>query len=104
MLYQEFGGIINVKVSRTTGVCWGLYIMGYYSLNVVHTWPLQDGHNPDLVIAGWKNSELIVLWERKALPRFGVSVDGVKPCNISTTTYFPELLTQEVSESCLFDK
>ena len=96
MLYQEFGGIINVEVSRTTGVCWGLYSVGYYSLNVVHTWPLQVGHNPDLVIAGWMNSDL-VSWERKALPRLGVSVDGDKPCNISTTTDFPVLLTQEVS-------
>ena len=56
---NEFGAIINVEISRTTGVCWGLYSVGYYSLNVVHTWPLQVGHNPDLAIAGWTNSDLV---------------------------------------------
>ena len=34
---NEFGAMIKVKVSCTTGVCWGLYSVGYYSLNVVHT-------------------------------------------------------------------
>ena len=34
---NEFGAIIKVEVSRTTGVCWGLYSVGYCSLNVVHT-------------------------------------------------------------------
>jgi hypothetical protein len=26
---KEFGAIIKVEVSRTTGVCWGLYSVGY---------------------------------------------------------------------------
>ena len=49
---NEFGAIINLEVSCTTGVCWGLYSGGYCSLNVIQTWPLQVGHNPDLAIAG----------------------------------------------------
>ncbi len=40
---KEFGAIIKIEVSRTTGVCWGLYSVGYCSLSVVHPWPLQVG-------------------------------------------------------------
>ena len=40
---------------------------------------------------------LSILWERKALPRLGVSVDGDKSCKISTTTDLPVLITQGVS-------
>jgi hypothetical protein len=42
---NEFGTIINVVVSRTTGVCWGLYSTGYLITHV--TWCLLYGHfNP----------------------------------------------------------
>ena len=35
---NEFGAIINVEVSRATGVCWGLYSTGYLNTHV--TWIL----------------------------------------------------------------
>ena len=38
---NEFGAIINVEeVSHTTGVSWGLYSVGYCSLNVVQLLPV----------------------------------------------------------------
>ena len=40
---KKFGAIIKIEVSRTTGVCWGLYSVGYCSSSVVHPWPLQVG-------------------------------------------------------------
>ena len=56
---NEFGAIINVGVSHTTGVCWDLYSVGYCSLNMVQTWPLQVGRNRDLAIAGWTILDLV---------------------------------------------
>ena len=38
---KEFGAIIKIEVSRTTGVCWGLYSVEDCSSSMVHTWPLQ---------------------------------------------------------------
>ena len=38
---NEFGAIINVEVSCTTGVCWGLFSMGYMNTHV--TWCLLYG-------------------------------------------------------------
>ena len=35
---NEFGAIINVEISCTTGVCWGLFSMGYLMNHV--TWIL----------------------------------------------------------------
>ena len=48
-LVQWGGVIINVEISCTTGVCWGLYSEGYFRLNVIHTWPLQVRRNSDPV-------------------------------------------------------
>ncbi len=97
---KEFGAIIKIEVSHTTGVCWGLYSVGYCSSSVVHTWPLQVGPgNCRLekfgtwrIIKGKGSSQI-----GAALLRLGASVDGDKPCNTSTITDFPVLITQEVS-------
>ena len=51
-----------------TDPCWGLYSVGYYRLNVVHTWRLQVGHNPDLAIAGWTNSYLVYHGRERLFP------------------------------------
>ena len=90
---KEFETIIKIEVTRTTGVCWGLYSVGYYSLNVVHTWPLQ-------IEPGDCRLDKFGTWriiKGKAFPRLGASVDGDTPLNISTTTDFPVMITQEVS-------
>ena len=50
--------------------------MGYCSLNVVQTWPLQVGHNPDLAIAGWMNLNLAYHERERLPPRLGIGVDG----------------------------
>ncbi len=87
--------------------CWGLYSVGYCSLSVVHTWPLQVGPGDRRLdkFGTWciikeKGSSQI----GAALLRSGASVDGDKPCNTSTITDFPVLITQEVSLTCLFDE
>ena len=49
---KEFGAIIKIEVSRTTGLCWGLYSVGYCSSSVVHTWPLQVGQIRNLAYHG----------------------------------------------------
>ena len=97
---KEFGAIIKIEVSRTTGVCWGLYSVGYCSSSVVHTWPLQVGPGDCRLdkFGTWR-----IIQEKgfsqigAALLRLGASVDGDKPCNTSTITDFPVLITQEVS-------
>jgi hypothetical protein len=97
---KEFGAIIKIEVSRTTGVCWGLYSVGYCSSSVVHPWPLQvepgdcrlDKFGTWRIIKEKGSSQI------GAAPlRLGASVDGDKPCNTSTITDFPVLITQEVS-------
>ena len=95
---KEFGAIIKIEVSCTTGVCWGLYSVGYCSSSVVHIWPLQVGPGDSRLdkfgtrrIIKEKGSSQI-----GAAPlRLGASVDGDKPCNTSTITDFPVLITQE---------
>ena len=97
---KEFGAIIKIEVSRTTGVCWGLYSVGYCSSSVVHPWPLQVGP-VDSRLDKFETSS--IMKEKgssqigKAPLRLGASVDGDKPCNTSTITDFPVLITQEVS-------
>jgi hypothetical protein len=47
---------------------WVLYSVGYCSVNVVRTWPFQFVRNPDLVIAGWTNLELVYHGKERLFP------------------------------------
>ena len=85
---NEFGAIINVEVSRTTGVCWGLYSVGYCSLNVIHTCPLQVGHDPDLAIAGWTNSDFAYHERERLFPDWALVL-----METSHATYRPPLIS-----------